>query len=75
MIEHHDTVANKASNYLQPAPPTSEYMVEIVNGNFVTGGEDDRGNPICRTLYLSGTNKYAILVIEFASFYLSLCKI
>jgi hypothetical protein len=58
MVSHHDTLSNKGQNYLQPTPPTNEYMVEIVNGNFVTGGEDKHGNPICRTLYVSGTNKY-----------------
>jgi len=58
MISHHDLLSNKPQNYLQPAPPTSEYMVEVgPNGNFVTGGEDKEGNPICRNLYVSGTNK------------------
>jgi hypothetical protein len=57
MVAHHDIISNKAQNYLQPAPPTNEYMVEIGNGNFVSGGEDKNGNPICRNLYVSGTNK------------------
>lgn len=57
MVSRHDTLAHKGQNYLQPTPPTNEYLVEIVSGNFVSGGEDKHGNPICRNLYVSGTNK------------------
>ncbi|KAG7675052.1 hypothetical protein Ndes2526B_g07900 [Nannochloris sp. 'desiccata'] len=61
MVSRHDILSNKPQNYLHPAPPTNEYMVEIVNGNFVTGGQDKSGNPICRNLYVSGTNKFELV--------------
>jgi hypothetical protein len=61
MVSRHDTLSHKAHNYVHPTPPTNEYMVEVVNGNFVTGGEDNHGHPICRTLYVSGTNKYELV--------------
>ncbi len=61
MVAHHDIISNKGQNYLQPTPPTNEYMVQVVNGNFVTGGEDKHGDPICRNLYVSGTNKFELV--------------
>ncbi len=68
MIHRHEDVRqNLKQHVVDEIPPKAEYMVQVSNGNFVMGTKDilpvhqvSGVSSVCRTVYISGTNKWAI---------------
>ena len=55
MIDRNNAEYEKVKDHLD-APPATEYMVEIADGNFMVGDHGD-----CRKIFVSGTNKYEMV--------------
>ena len=58
MVQRHEDVRENLKQRLtDELPAKPERLVQVANGNFLTGTKDLSGKDVCRTIYISGTNK------------------
>lgn len=59
---HEDVRENLKQRATDDVPAKPEHLVQVAHGNFLMGTKDLAGKDVCRTVYISGTNKYVYLL-------------